>query len=89
MTDQSVLGPYGRITLESLPLPDDRWTVRRKAEVAAAIHGGLITAQEACDRYNLSVEEITSWQRSVKLDGVAGLRVTRLQHYRKMESKRG
>lgn len=79
-----VPGPLGRpITLESLPPPDTRrWVVRRKAEVIAAIRGGLLTAAEACARYRLSPEELELWMESIERAGVPGLRVTRIQLYR-------
>jgi hypothetical protein len=79
-----VPGPLGRpITLDSLPPPDTRrWVVRRKAEVIAAIRGGLLTAAEACARYRLSPEELELWQESIDRAGVPGLRVTRIQLYR-------
>lgn len=80
----SVVGPLGEeLTLEKLPPANlVRWVVRRKAEVVAAVEGGLLTIDEACERYNLSLEEFASWQRAVDRSGLHGLRVTRLQHYR-------
>lgn len=80
----SVPGPLGQpITLESLPPANTRrWVVRRKAEVIAAIRGGLLTAAEACARYRLSPEELELWQDSLDRAGVPGLRVTRIQLYR-------
>jgi hypothetical protein len=79
-----VPGPLGRpMTLADLPPPDTRrWVVRRKAEVIAAIRGGLLTAAEACARYRLSPEELELWQDSIERAGVPGLRVTRIQLYR-------
>jgi hypothetical protein len=79
-----VIGPLGEpLTLESLPpASTQRWVVRRKAEVVAAVNGGLLTVDEACDRYGISVEEFASWQRAVDRSGMPGLRVTRIQHYR-------
>ncbi len=79
-----VVGPLGEpLTLETLPPPGtERWVIRRKAEVVAAVNGGLLTIAEACDRYALTLEEFASWQRAVERSGVKGLRVTRLQHYR-------
>jgi len=59
-----------------------RWVVRRKAEVVAAVAGGLLSVDEACARYTLSLEEFTSWQRAVDRSGMPGLRVTRIKHYR-------
>jgi Protein of unknown function (DUF1153) len=66
-----------------LPPPDTkRWVVRRKAIVVAAVRSGRITLEEACRRYNLSVEEFQAWERAIDSHGVPGLRVTRLQIYR-------
>ena len=80
----SVPGPLGQpISLETLPPANTRrWVVRRKAEVIAAIRGGLLTAAEACARYRLSPEELELWQESLDRAGVPGLRVTRIQLYR-------
>ena len=79
-----VIGPLGEpLTLDSLPAPaTTRWVVRRKAEVVAAVAGGLLSVDEACKRYTLSLEEFTSWQRAVDRSGMPGLRVTRIKHYR-------
>jgi hypothetical protein len=79
-----VIGPLGEpLTIDSLPPPSTtRWVVRRKAEVVAAVNGGLLTIEEACERYNLTLEEFASWQRAVDRSGMQGLRVTRIQHYR-------
>jgi Protein of unknown function (DUF1153) len=69
--------------LEDLPPPGiKRWVIRRKAEVVAAVRGGILSLDEACDRYKLSVEEFLSWQRSIDRHGLRGLRTTRIQDYR-------
>jgi hypothetical protein len=82
-----VVGPIA--SLDSLPPPDTkRWVIRRKAEVVAAVRAGLITLEEACRRYTLSIEEFLSWQRLVDSHGLPGLRVTRLQDYREIERER-
>ena len=80
----SVLGPNGQsITIDSLPPRETkRWVVRRKAEVVAAVRGGLLSLEEACARYSLSVEEFRSWERLIGRYGLAGLRTTRIQEYR-------
>jgi hypothetical protein len=79
-----VIGPLGEpLTLASLPLPTtSRWVIRRKAEVVAAVNGGLLTIDDVCARYGLTVEEFAGWQRAVDRSGMQGLRVTRLQQYR-------
>ena len=75
--------------LPELPSPDTkRWVVRRKAVVVHAVRSGLISLQEACRRYNLSVEEFLAWQRAIERYGVPGLRVTRLQIYRDTDEAR-
>lgn len=81
-----VIGPLGEsLTVETLPPPGTtRWVVRRKAEVVAAVNGGLLTVDEVCDRYNLTVEEFASWQRAVDRSGMPGLRVNRIQHYKSL-----
>jgi hypothetical protein len=81
-----VIGPLGEpLTLDSLPAPSTtRWVVRRKAEVVAAVNGGLLSVEEACARYNLTLEEFATWQRAVDRSGMAGLRVTRIQHYKSL-----
>lgn len=66
-----------------LPPPDTkRWVMRRKAEVVAGVRCGLISLEDACQRYRLSLEEFLSWQRLIERHGVGGLRATRLQDYR-------
>jgi hypothetical protein len=79
-----IYGPRGEtLTLPDLPPPETRrWVTRRKAEVVAAVESGLLTLGDACQRYALSVEEFTSWQRSMERHGLAGLRCTQAQKYR-------
>ena len=81
-----VIGPLGEeLTLDTLPPSNtSRWVARRKAEVVAAVNGGLLTVDEACGRYALSAEEFAGWQRAVDRSGMHGLRVTRIQHYRSL-----
>jgi hypothetical protein len=69
--------------LPDLPSPDTkRWVARRKAVVVQAVRNGSLSLQDACRRYNLSVEEFSAWQQAIERHGVPGLRVTRLQIYR-------
>jgi hypothetical protein len=82
--EKYVIGPTGEaLTLSDLPPSNTRrWVIRRKAEVVAAVRGGLMTFDEACDRYQLTNEEFTGWQHSIESHGLAGLRTTRIQQYR-------
>jgi Protein of unknown function (DUF1153) len=79
-----VIGPDGSpLTIADLPPKDTRrWVIRRKAEVVAAVRGGLLCLEEACERYKLTVDEFLSWQRSIDRHGLPGLRATRIQDYR-------
>ena len=81
-----VIGPLGEpLALDSLPPPSNtRWVVRRKAEVVSAVNGGLLSDDEACERYRLSLEEFPGWQRAVDRSGMPGLRVTGIQHYKSL-----
>ena len=82
-----VVGPIA--SLDSLLPPDTkRWVIRRKAEVVAAVRAGVISIEDACRRYTLSIEEFLSWQRLVDSHGLPGLRVTRLQDYRDLGGDR-
>ena len=82
---KAVIGPLGEaLTLDSLPPRScNRWTARRKAEVVAAVKGGLLSITQACTRYDLTLEEFAEWERAVERSGLPGLRVTKAQHYRK------
>ena len=79
-----VIGSDGSpLTITDLPAPGTkRWVIRRKAEVIAAVRGGLLSIEEACSRYMLTVDELLSWQSSLDKHGLAGLRTTRIQQYR-------
>src|ERR1700754_4328819 len=74
-----VIGPDGSpLTIADLPAPGTkRWGIRRKAEVVAAVRGGLPSLEEACSRYTLTVDEFLSWQFSIDQHGLAGFRATR------------
>jgi Protein of unknown function (DUF1153) len=79
-----VIGPDGSpLTIADLPEPGTkRWVIRRKAEVIAAVRGGLLSLDEACSRYMLTVDEFLSWQHSLDQHGLPGLRTSHIQQYR-------
>jgi hypothetical protein len=83
----SVIGPAGQpLTVDNLPPRDTvRWVIRRKAEVVAAVRNGLISMDDACERYRLSVEELPNWEKLVRAHGLRGLRITRTQVYRQFQ----
>ncbi len=79
-----IIDPFGEpLTVNTLPPADTvRWVPRRKARVVCAIRGGLISRQEACDRYSISDAELFSWEKLLDDHGLRALRVTRTQRYR-------
>jgi uncharacterized protein DUF1153 len=79
-----IVGPNGDIiTLADLPSPlTTRWVIRRKAEVVLAVHGGLLSLDDACRRYQLTAEEFSAWQTAIERHGLLGLRSTHLKEYR-------
>jgi len=81
--------PIRMSPMEGLPSPTtNRWVVRRKAAVVAAVRSGEITLEEACGFYQLSEEEFRSWERAFETHGLAGLRITRTQQYRVVRPER-
>ncbi|MEG3618296.1 DUF1153 domain-containing protein [Magnetovibrio sp. PR-2] len=73
-----------KMTLDDLPPANTkRWVTTRKAQVVNAVRSGLITLEEACKRYALSVEEFVTWQSLLDNHGVSALRVTRCNQFRK------
>ena len=84
------LGDRELRSVDDLPPPETkRWVIRRKAEVVAGVRAGLISLEDACKRYKLSIEEFLSWQRMIDSHGLRGLRVTRLQDYRASKQAAG
>jgi len=73
------MGPEGLpLTLKMLPSPGtQRWVARRKAEIVTAVRGGLLTEDEVCARYRLSVDEYRAWERAFTTHGLRGLFVSR------------
>jgi hypothetical protein len=46
-----------------------------------------LTREEVYQRYQISEEELLSWQRAYEAHGLPGLRSTRLQQYRARPSR--
>ena len=82
--------PYKNpLAMANLPPPGTtRWVPRRKAEVVAAVHSGVLSLHEACERYTLTVEEFLSWQSAIERFGLAGLRATHAQQYRVLRAEK-
>lgn len=68
-----------------LPPPDtERWVASRKLIVVRAVAHGLISEDEALERYALSAEEFALWRDAVAIHGEKALKVTSLQKYRQL-----
>lgn len=68
-----VIGADGDIiTRGSLPPSSTQhWRIRLKAKVVAAVESGMITLDEACAKYRMSIEEYFEWRRRVERSGLA------------------
>src|SRR6185437_3018552 len=75
LVDQVLGIDGGVLTAADLPPKNlKRWIARRKADVVAAVEGGLLSEPEACARYNISREEFAGWLEAFDREGVPGLR---------------
>jgi hypothetical protein len=68
--------------LDLPPIDTVRWTPYRKASVVRGVRSGAISLDEACRRYQLSVEEFLAWQEAIEAHGIGALHVTRSRYYR-------
>jgi len=59
-----------------------RWVASRKAAVVRGVTYGLISKDEAIEKYALSDEEFTSWVAAVADHGEDALKTTGIQRYR-------
>lgn len=66
------------------PASTRRWVASRKACVVRAVEHGLLSREQALERYALSDEEFDSWSDAVCAHGLDGLKVTALQKYRQL-----
>lgn len=64
------------------PSETRRWVASRKAAVVRAVESGLITSEQAVERYNLTDEELMEWVKAATEHGMDALKVTRVQKYR-------
>ena len=66
-----------------LPAKDTRrWVASRKAAVVKAVTYGLLSENQAMDRYGLSAEELGEWVRAVAHHGEEALKATLVQRFR-------
>lgn len=73
------------LTRADLPPVDTvRWVASRKAVVVKAVKFGLLSREDAIDRYSLSEDEFDGWAEAIEKHGEAALKATRLQEYRQL-----
>jgi Protein of unknown function (DUF1153) len=65
------------------PMDTKRWSSRRKAAVVVATRTGVLTREEARERYLLSHEELAAWEAAFDKSGIPGLRISSLRIYRR------
>ena len=77
-----VIGPDGSaLSLADLPPPGNsgRWVVRRKAVVVAAVRGGLLSIEDACEHYALTLHR---WLSGLEANREEAIRLTDEVRYR-------
>lgn len=81
---RAVTLPDGKVLSRAdLPPPTTRrWVVSRKVAVVRGVLYGLISQEEALERYGLSEEEFSSWIKAVADYGEEALKATAVQKYR-------
>ena len=71
------------MTRADLPPADTRrWVASRKAAVVKAVQHGLLTVEQALERYHLTEEELEHWLQASTQHGEDALKTTRIQQYR-------
>ena len=66
------------------PVGTQRWVASRKAAVVRGVVYGLLSKDNALERYNLSDDEFIEWVRAVSTHGKAALKATMVQKYRQL-----
>lgn len=82
-----IRGPDGRpLSLSDLPGSEaGRWVASKKAVVVSAVLGGLLTIDEACHRYRLTIDEFLQWQKALDSKGLKGLQISQIQKSKLLE----
>jgi hypothetical protein len=75
-SNEPIIRRSGNEKLVLPPADTIRWSSHRKAAVVLATRAGVITREEARERYLLSDEELAGWEAAFDRNGIHGLRVT-------------
>jgi len=73
--------------LDALPSETiTRWTATAKKAVLEAIRIEVLTVTDACKRYDLTADEVESWDKREQMYGRNGLMATQISRYRRAAS---
>ena len=76
------LGDGSVMTIADLPpTRTRRWVASGKAAVVRGVEHGLISKDDALERYSLSEDEFIEWVRAVSTHGESALKATMIQKY--------
>ena len=71
------------LTLGDLPsAKTTRWVISRKTIVVDAVRGGIISLEDACWRYSLTLEEFYEWQSAIDRRRLQALNERRIGNVR-------
>ncbi len=74
------LGDGSVMTIADLsPARTHRWVASRKAAVVRGVVHGLISKDDALERYSLTEDEFIEWVRAVSTHGESALKATMVQ----------
>jgi len=81
IVDPSQMNQGGLLTVHDLPKAGERkrWTALYKAIIAKAIKHGVMSPEEACDRYCMAATELKRWIELLETQGVRGLSANNIQ----------
>lgn len=70
------------LSISDLPaISTRRWVASRKEAVVKAVFHGLLTREQAIERYALSEEELSLWESNYIQQGKNGLKTTRARSH--------
>ena len=78
--------PWSPLTAKG---PPGRWSFRRKAATAQAFIDGQLDAATIKQRFDIDLDELSSWVDRYVRHGAMGLRTTMLQRYREPRMRSG
>lgn len=78
----NIIAPY-----DLPPTGTVRWTENRKAIVVRAVRSGIISTEDALDRYHMTEKEFRLWEDGLAHQKEGGLKITKYQLRRHAQIK--